>query len=359
MNKYTLLAALILAQIAILCYQLSRSKPLAQESVAQALLAIEPESIEALSIQDAAGQTVRLQKVDQQWQTSDGFLAQQEKVEQLIEKITRLKTNLATAHTDTAAQRFQVAEDAFQRMLKIQTNTSDSVQLYLGSGAGARRSHVRLATEKAIYSLPLAEYELPIQASDWQDLNCLRLATDSVKLIELDGLTLLKIATDKAQTAAINDAASEPKKAAVPATEWIGKTPTGEIDLRSDAVASAVRHMTQLRIEQADQRAINSLNERFRLTLQHANGRRDYQLFQNPDEASQYWLQVSDMEGFALRMSETDAQQILENWALAKLIVPAEPAQEKASEASSDSAAAAAASLAEEPTATEPATTRE
>ena len=200
MNKYTILGALILAQIALLYYQLRTNNPLAQQSIQKSLLPIEAKTVEALSIEDADGTQVHLRKIDQQWQTNNGFSAQQDKVTQLIEKILSLKTNLASAQTDAAAQRFQVAEDTFQRKLTIKTASSEAIKLFVGSGAGARRSHVRLGSEKAIYSLPIAEYELSSSESDWQDLNCLRLATDSIKLVELDGLSLLKVASNDAKS---------------------------------------------------------------------------------------------------------------------------------------------------------------
>jgi hypothetical protein len=252
MNKYTILGLLVLAQITLLYYQLRTGTPLAQQSSSQALLTIEEDSIAALSIIDADGKKVRLQNVGQVWQTSNGFSAQQEKVEQLIEKIASLTTTLATAHSDAAAQRFQVAEDTFQRMLTIETASSETIKLFVGSGAGARRSYVRLGSEKAIYSLPLAEYELSTDTSDWQDLTCLRLATDTIKLIETNNLTLLKVDENDPQSTEAAEAISQSNSASATVHTWIGKDSTGEIELNSEAVVSAVRHLSQLRIERAD-----------------------------------------------------------------------------------------------------------
>jgi hypothetical protein len=336
MNKYTILGVLVLAQITLLYYQLRSSKTLAQHSISQALLTIEKESVTAVSILDADGKEVRLQSVDQGWQTGDGFSAQPASVEQLIEKISSLKTNLATAHTDTAAQRFQVSEDTFQRKLTIETANSKKIQLFVGSGAGARRSHVRLGSEKAIYSLPLAEYELSTDASEWQDLNCLRLATDTIKLVEINNLTLLKVDGDGVQ-------ATEPTEDGADATAavhtWIGKDSTGEIDIQSEALVSAVRHLSQLRIERADPSTNDLFNERLSLSLQHDQGNRKYQLLQSTEDTSEYWIQASDFEGFALHISETNAEQILANWALAKLTDSAKvTSPEPSSETAVDSA---------------------
>ena len=324
MNKYTILGLLVLAQITLLYYQLRTGTPLAQQSSSQALLTIEEDSIAALSIIDADGKKVRLQNVGQVWQTSNGFSAQQEKVEQLIEKIASLTTNLATAHSDAAAQRFQVAEDTFQRMLTIETASSETITLFVGSGAGARRSYVRLGSEKAIYSLPLAEHELSTAASDWQDLTCLRLATDTIKLIETNNLTLLKVDENGAQPTEPAGDISQGNRATATVHTWIGKDSTGEIDLNSEAVVSAVRHLSKLRIERADPIAKVELNERLKLHLQHDQGNRTYQLIQSTEDADKYWIQASDFEGFALHISKTNAQQILENWTLAKLIDSAE-----------------------------------
>jgi hypothetical protein len=66
------------------------------------------------------------------------------------------------------------------------------------------------------------------------------------------------------------------------------------------------------------------LNERLKLHLQHDQGNRTYQLIQSTEDADKYWIQASDFEGFALHISKTNAQQILENWTLAKLIDSAE-----------------------------------
>jgi hypothetical protein len=339
MNKYTILGVLVLAQITLLYYQLRSSKPLAQHSISQALLTIEKESVTAVSILDADGTEVRLQNVDQGWQTGDGFSAQQASVEQLIEKISSLKTNLATAHTDTAAQRFQVSEDTFQRKLTIETANSKKIQLFVGSGAGARRSHVRLASEKAIYSLPLAEYELSTDASDWQDINCLRLATDTIKLVEINNLTLLKVDGDGVQAIEPTEDGAEDKNTTAGVHTWIGKDSTGEIDIQSEAVVSAVRHLSQLRIERAEPSTNDLFNERLSLSLQHDQGNRKYQLLQSTEDTSEYWIQASDFEGFALHISETNAEQILANWALAKLTDSAEvTSPEPSSETAVDTA---------------------
>lgn len=324
MNKYTILGALILAQIALLYYQLRTNSPLAQQSIQKSLLPIEAKTVESLSIEDADGTQVHLRKIDQQWQTNNGFSAEQDKVTQLIEKILSLQTNLASAQTDAAAQRFQVAEDTFQRRLTIKTASSEAIKLFVGSGAGARRSHVRLGSEKAIYSLPIAEYELSSSESDWQDLNCLRLASDSIKLVELNGLSLLKVTSDVAQSAELSDHASQTNKDAASTPEWIGKDSSGEIAIHSDAVVNAVRQLSQLRIEQAEHLANAPLNERLCLSLQYEQGLRDYRLLQSPDDASQYWLKASDLEGYALKISERSAQQILENWSADTLIVKTE-----------------------------------
>jgi hypothetical protein len=324
MNKYTILGALILAQIALLYYQLRTDSPIAQKSTQQSLLPIEAKVVEALSIEDAEGTQVHLRKIDQQWQTNNGFSAQQDKVTQLIEKILSLKTNLASAQTDAAAQRFQVAEDTFQRRLTIKTASLEAIKLFVGSGAGARRSYVRLGSEKAIYSLPIAEYELSASEFDWQDLNCLRLATDSIKLVELDDLSLLKVASNDAQSTEESDNGSETDKEGTSAPEWIGKDSSGEITIHIDAVANAVRQLSQLRIEQAKHMPKEPLNERLHLSLQYEQGRRDYRLLQSPEDASQYWLKASDFEGYALKINERNAQQILDNWSMDTLIVKTE-----------------------------------
>ena len=152
----------------------------------------------------------------------------------------------------------------------------------------------------------------------------MRLATDSIKLVELDGLSLLKVASNDAQSTEKSDNGSETDKEATSAPEWIGKDSSGEIAIHSDAVANAVRQLSQLRIEQAEHLAKEPLNERLYLSLQYEQGRRDYSLLQSPDDASEYWLKASDLEGYALKINERNAQQILENWSADTLIVKTE-----------------------------------
>ncbi|MEZ5450753.1 MAG: DUF4340 domain-containing protein, partial [Thiolinea sp.] len=177
------------------------SPQLATSSPQQNLLNFETGQVDSLSIRSSEAAVVLKRNgsgAQAAWLTQDGFPVDHAKLTQLLETLQGLKSGLAVATTDDAAGRFKVADDEFERHVELQQDGKTLADFYIGSGAGARRSHLRLAGSPAIYSVNVGSYDVPATAADWQDKAVLQLKADSLKTLQLGELQLQR---DEAWTA--------------------------------------------------------------------------------------------------------------------------------------------------------------
>jgi hypothetical protein len=155
------------------------------------LLAFEPESVDALRIEDGEG-TVDLVRREGAWVLPglDDFPADQEAVTRLLERLAGLQKGWPVATTSGALERFEVAEDAYERRISLTAAGTPAPLLYLGTSPGLRKTHVRPEGEVAVYAASLDIWEAGAAPSDWIDKGILTLGEAAITRIELPGLTL-------------------------------------------------------------------------------------------------------------------------------------------------------------------------
>lgn len=176
--------------VLVLVIQLGGSSTLAVQKSDQPLLNFNTSDVDTLVIKNAEQQKIQLRKKEGQWQTTDGFRADQNKVTQLIEKLSGLKTALPVATSDTALKRFKVDNSKFERHIVLQKGDQTLAALYLGNGAGARQSYARKDKDTAVYAFNLASYDFPTEPDAWQDKTVLQVNKQEVTAVTLAGFTL-------------------------------------------------------------------------------------------------------------------------------------------------------------------------
>jgi len=169
-----ILAVAAVLQLGLAIVTIAGSGRLATVPHGDTLLPFDATQVNVLEISDAHGAKVRLTRQHDTWRLANGFPADAGRITQLIERLHSLKHGLAAATSPAARHRFNVAEKKFERHVLLQHDDRMLAGLYLGRGAGARRSYVRAEHGTAVYSVPLGSYDLPVQASAWEDKTVLQ-----------------------------------------------------------------------------------------------------------------------------------------------------------------------------------------
>ncbi len=164
-----ILAIVAVVQLGLAIGTIAGNGRIATSPHGDALLSFNAAQVDTLVIRDARGANVRLDRQHGVWRLANGFPADAERVTRLIERLHGLKHGLAAATSPPARNRFNVAEKKFERHVRLLHGNRTLAGLYLGRGAGARRSYVRTEHGTAVYSVPLGSYDLPVQAADWED----------------------------------------------------------------------------------------------------------------------------------------------------------------------------------------------
>ena len=169
----------------------------------KALLALQDNDIDHISISGNDGKVVNLARTNDKWLLSDqsDFPANQQQVTSLLTQILSLKHGLAVADSDNAAHRFKVAKDSFERKVVLSQQHVDMATLYLGTSASMRETHLRLEGEAQVYLANLPVYRLPVTNKEWMQQDLLQLKTTNIKALKIGDMTLSR-KIDHAQTSA-------------------------------------------------------------------------------------------------------------------------------------------------------------
>ncbi|MCY4657077.1 MAG: DUF4340 domain-containing protein [Gammaproteobacteria bacterium] len=134
-------------------------------------LDFDPSSVNAMTIVSDE-ETVDLRKNDELWELSNGLPADQNKISDLIEKISNLNAGWPVATSASTAERFEVTEENFQKRVTLKSNDNVLADFFLGTSPGYQRVHAR--TDGPVYSVKLSNYEFGSKASSWLNKQLLR-----------------------------------------------------------------------------------------------------------------------------------------------------------------------------------------
>ena len=288
MNKNYLLGGLLAIQAVAGYVILAGGGDLQEHSGIQKLVDFDRDALDGIKIEDAEGNVAELKLADGSWVTADDFPADSDRVDQLLDRLVELEHGLAIASSSSAAKRFEVSEDAFQRRVELLDGDKTLGSIYLGTGAGARRSHVRLADESSIYTATIGTFELPAELSEWQDKTVLNLDFDSVHRVEFEGLIVSRVQSEE-------DESESDEGADLDTPEWTVESLADEEIFDYDGFESALRSLTSLRINEVSSSSLEGLDLKGELTVGYADTSRIYKFYKS-EENDAYTLSVSDYE---------------------------------------------------------------
>lgn len=335
-----LLVALAVLQVGLAVYTHSDNEAqVASESVNGVLLTFDKAEVDRLHIQGGAA-AVELQKVAGQWQTAGGFPANQTKVSGLLDKLAGLKHGLPVGVSEAALERFKVAIDDFESRVQLKQGDEVLADLYLGSGAGARQSHVRRQADSVVYTTDIGSYDAPTDPAEWLDKTVLQLDEKTLTAVELKELKLTKVSKSK-DSAPVWQAESVPE----------GKL------LNQAGVNDGLQPLWNLRFTALlgkEAKAEYGLDDpALTLKLTYEGGEREYR-FGKMAEGDDYVLKVSDRDEY-FRVAGYSVKPLLEKNTQAAWLMAAEAPDAVEPEADSEAKPAAEADPAAEATVPEPA----
>lgn len=146
----------------------------AQSKNKSILFGFEQEEITRVEISNENDTTI-LNKSDQKWVLPDlhKLPVNEDKILKLLDKLAQLNPGWPVATTKESFPRFEVADDKFQRKVKIFKDNDLIEEFFVGTSPNFRKGHVRKINDNAIYSIPLNSYELPIDNAQWLDTSLL------------------------------------------------------------------------------------------------------------------------------------------------------------------------------------------
>ena len=99
----------------------------------------------------------------------DGLPVKSERLTAILDKLAALKSTRPVTTTSNSHQRFEVAEDKFQRKIQIYDHDKLVGEFYLGNSPGFKKNYLRIPASDNVYALAINIYDFPVNVTDWID----------------------------------------------------------------------------------------------------------------------------------------------------------------------------------------------
>ena len=139
----------------------------------QAFLSFDSATVDKLSISD--GETsVELLRIGEEWKDGDAVPANKSKIEDVLKKLGNTSAGWPVGATGSAAERFEVTDNLFQRRLVAKAGEVLVADIYLGTSPSFRKVHARHASGGPVYSIDFSNYEVGAEENEWLDKGLFR-----------------------------------------------------------------------------------------------------------------------------------------------------------------------------------------
>lgn len=122
----------------------------------------------------SADEMIELAKQDTQWVLPDGNPVDGEKVDRVLVKLADSGADWPIATSQSAANRFEVADSKFQKHITLFSGETVLADVYFGTSPIFRKVHARQANEAEIYAIEFSNYEAGTSPSSWLDKKLLQ-----------------------------------------------------------------------------------------------------------------------------------------------------------------------------------------
>lgn len=188
------LAGLLAMQL-LLAAVTSGGNRLAPAATDDLLANFEAEHIDRIEIITPEGtEPLLLSRADSGWIMPGlgDFPADATRIDQLLQTLAELHRPLPIATSESARQRFKVADAVFEQRITLTDGKATVATLILGDAPGFRRRYLRLAGDDAIHDVRFEVFNLSDQPADWIARDQLRLERDRIQRLTADNWRLSK-----------------------------------------------------------------------------------------------------------------------------------------------------------------------
>jgi len=193
MRKLTgILSLVLLVQVVLSALLMTSSNRMDRHKNDAPLLAFNSDRITTLWITDANGDKVVMNKTADDWvlPDSNNYPVGKNLVPGLLTRLADLKEGMAVADSNSAAKRFKVSDDSFERLVQLSDGDDVVASFWLGSSASMHQTHVRVKGEDEIYLADIAENDLPTEVKRWQDLSLAAIKADEIQQVSAEGVSV-------------------------------------------------------------------------------------------------------------------------------------------------------------------------
>ena len=317
MKKNYLLIGLLVLQVLVAYFVISGGDEFQGHAGIQKLLEFNREQVDGIQIEDNDGNLAELKSEGDAWLTAEDFPVNVDRINRLLERLDGLEHGLAVASSPSSAKRFEVSGDRFQRHLKLLKDGEPVAEFYLGTGAGARRNHVRLADQDKIYAVTIGSYDLPAEIADWQDKDLLQIEVSEIQSIDLEGLTIRRAEQSE------NEDESQDTESDIDSTEWFADGLAEDETFKVDEFETQLRNLATLRFDRAFMGSLEELVIKAKIVVSYGDQDRTYE-FAESKEGDNFWLKVTGFEEL-FEVSQYNGNRIIDNLTGDKLIEKPEP----------------------------------
>ena len=187
-----ILIAVLVVQIALTVYTWSGNTD--SEDIGKPLATFKTTEIDHITLLDSDKKELTFVKKGANWIIPQHFetLADGNRIAAFLKKISTLKSGWPVATTDSAATRFQVADNQFKVKIVLAGGDKKQMTLYLGDSAGVRSAYFRLKGSSDIYRGNLASYDFPTDPDKWLDSSILQQDVKDISAIQFKDFTVTR-----------------------------------------------------------------------------------------------------------------------------------------------------------------------
>lgn len=312
----SILAVVAVVQVGLAVWAFSGKTQLSGQAASSALLNFDKAQVDQVVIR-GDDKTIELSKQDGLWQTAEAFPLDAGKMDSLLDKLASLKYGLPVATSAESLKRFNVADDEFERRILLKKSGDTVAELFLGSGSGVRKSHLRNADQQAVYVAEIGSYDLPLTDGEWQDKTVLQIAKDDVTGIKLGDLNLSLI-EEKPDTPAAAAKEAANTGTSVNPKRWKAVSLAEGNTLNQAAINEALSSFDTLRFSKVlgkEAKPEYGLDKpELTVSLIHKDGERGYQ-FAKLKDSDGYVVKVTDRDEY-FELAGFTTKSLLENVSL-------------------------------------------
>lgn len=189
-----LLSVLLIVQVGVVAWVQRSADELTAFDATAPLVDLEASRVDELIIEGGEKERLVIKREEGQWLLPDhgNFPVAPSKLEGFLEKLLAAKPSWPVGTTQVAAQQLEVAEDAFERRIRLLGNGRVLNEVYLGSSPGFRKVHARLGGATNTHVIDFNTFDAPTDPADWRDRDLLRLPEAELERIDMGAFALAR-----------------------------------------------------------------------------------------------------------------------------------------------------------------------